>query len=108
MCFYADRFFHAERRLELAIRQMPARVHCTFQRHAQALRGGVKRHLSAVEAQRKAVRRLHLRKADEPVGPLNNTDIALDERHLQQLFHPLELVRRDERRTCQGNDGLFE
>jgi hypothetical protein len=57
--------------------------------HAQALNGTVQRHLRAIEAHRKALRRGLVRELAEPVRPLNDADGALDQRHVEQLIDAL-------------------
>jgi hypothetical protein len=105
---HRDGLGHPEDRLQASLGQMHARDGGAFQRHAQPLRRGIQRHLRAVKADGEVIRRALLRIASKPVGPLDDADVALDQRHVQQLVDALDPVFPNERRAGQRQYPLFE
>lgn len=77
---------HAQRGLQPAIGQVPARVDCALQRHAQALRGGVQRHLGAVKPQGKTVGGPQLGEPAKPIGPLHDAHVVGGQRHADEFL----------------------
>ena len=102
------RLAECEHRAQLAFSQMPFSDHCAFQSDPQSLGGRVERHLRAVEAQSEAIGRALFGVCRKLVGPLDDADIALDQRHLQQLFRALDPMHADKGGTRQRHDTLLE
>ena len=64
--------------------------------------------LRAVEAHGKTLGRSLVGEGGKPIGPLRHADVALNQRHAEQLLGPFEPMFLDEGRACQRHDALHE
>jgi len=93
MRLHLDGVVLPEHRVKLAFCDVSAGDGRALEWDAEPLHRTVEGHLRPVETHRETVRRALGGESSEPIRPLHDTDVALDQLHLDQVLWPLQGVR---------------